>query len=308
MIAPLCRLFAVSADELLCLDQFEPDRRYAELKAAYNTTYRTEDIEERYRICEAAVREYPGDMDWLNNFAWVTSNRSFSFRDNETYIAEQERAITRFAAVIKGAKNEALRANAIHGIAQLLCWRGRLDEAREYAMLLPEEKGDTRDEVWQYTLRGEELVAYKQKRVQTLFQSLLSELSLLEGWRHNRLIVELIHTMIPDGNTLHFAFFLYQATERQARTLAKQKGPTQDDAIIALLHEARQYAADYDRIAHDAQGVYRYTAPVFDRIETDTAAWIGADAPGLGADFAEMIADPLFDGVRSRPGFPAPLA
>lgn len=150
----------------------------------------------------------------------------------------------------------------------------------------------------------EKLIQYKQKRVQTLFGELLSELSLLENWRHNPLIVELIHTMIPDGNTLHFSFFLYQATERRARVMAKQNAPAQNDPVIALLNEARQYAADHDRIAHDAQGVYRYTTPVFDRIETATREWIGDDAPGLGADFAACIAEPIFDRLRSRPDFP----
>ena len=39
LIAPLTKLFNVSADELLCLNETEPDAQYTELEAAYKGTF-----------------------------------------------------------------------------------------------------------------------------------------------------------------------------------------------------------------------------------------------------------------------------
>ena len=60
MIIPLTRLFGISADELLGLNDAEPDARYAELMAEYNHTFNTDDFAKRQNICETAVSEYPG--------------------------------------------------------------------------------------------------------------------------------------------------------------------------------------------------------------------------------------------------------
>lgn len=173
LIAPLTKLLHVSADELLGLNQYEPDTRYNELKEKYDATFKTEDFSERQRICEIAVSEYPGDMKLLSNLAWVVSNRSFEHEDNESYIAEQEKAIKLFDAVIKNCGDEILRANAIGGIVQLLGWRGRKDEAKRYAGMLPERTVNTRDSVWENCLEGDELIEFKQKHLLTNFGRLL---------------------------------------------------------------------------------------------------------------------------------------
>ena len=72
--------------------------------------------------------EYPSDMPWLINLACVVSNRSFEYEDSAKHIAEQEKAIKLFDAVIKNCKDDVIRGNAILGITQLLGWRGRKEE------------------------------------------------------------------------------------------------------------------------------------------------------------------------------------
>lgn len=62
LIIPITRIFHISADELLGVNDAEQDKRYEELRAAYDHTYKTGDLAERQRICELAVSEYPGDI------------------------------------------------------------------------------------------------------------------------------------------------------------------------------------------------------------------------------------------------------
>ena len=51
LIIPITKLFHISADELLGINDVESDKRYNELKQAYDNTYKTEDFAERQRIC-----------------------------------------------------------------------------------------------------------------------------------------------------------------------------------------------------------------------------------------------------------------
>jgi len=65
LIVPLTKLFHVSADELLGLNEAEPDKRREELEAAHENTYKTGNLSERYKIAETALtytpRINPGD-------------------------------------------------------------------------------------------------------------------------------------------------------------------------------------------------------------------------------------------------------
>jgi len=173
LIIPITKIFHISADELLGINDVETDKRYDELKQAYYHTFHTEDFAERQRICELAVSEYPGDMKWLTNLAWVVSNRSFEYEDHERYAAEQEKAIKLFDAVVNNCKDDIIRGEAIEGITQLLGWRGRKDEARKYAEMLPERTIFTRDMVWENVLDGDELIQFKQQKIMGNMEGIL---------------------------------------------------------------------------------------------------------------------------------------
>ena len=292
LIVPLARLFHVSTDELLGVNETEPDKRYAELEESYRRTYHTEDFAKRQSICETAVREYPGDMRWLSNLAWVISNRSHGYEDQEQRDGEREKAIRLFDSVIRNCKDEILRGDAIEGITQLLGWRGRKEEAKRYAEMLPERSCTTRDHVMENCLEGEELILFKQKRIMSQLNGILWELSLLSpylpdlpDYDFSDHIRELTRVMIPDGNYLLFNDVLYHAVRRQINREMK-KGPFTDKTLIsALLDEMEGYAEDYDRIVFDEPGEYRYTSPVFDRIKKDTRELLGNEGEPNKQDF-----------------------
>ena len=309
LIVPIARLFGISTDELFGVNDWEPDQRYTELKEEYDRTYRTNDFAARQKICETAVAEYPGDMEWLSNLAWVVSNRSFEYEDNEKYAAEQEKAIKLFDAVIKNCKDELLRGSAIDGITQLLGWRGRKDEAKRYAEMLPERVVRSRDSVMENCLEGEELVRFKQKALWNSLEGILNKLSLLwcDSNDRNELfrakIKELLDVMIPDGNYLEFNHNLFFATQSRVNIMMKKGADTDSERVLALLGDMNKYATDYDRIAFDKPGVYKYTSPMFDRIETDTRDWLGNEGETMMQDFEEYLRDSKFDFLRDSNEF-----
>ncbi len=297
MIIPLTRLFGVTADELLGLNDSEPDKRYAELMAEYKHTYRTDDFAKRQSICETAVSEYPGDMKWLSNLAWVISNRSFEYEDNEKYTAEQEKAIKLFDLIIKNCKDDIIRGNAIRGITQLLGWRGRREEAKKYAEMLPERSMTTRDDVMENILDGDELILFRQKRIMSHVEGILWELSLMPDI-FTDVMRRIVDVMFPDGNLLEFNLNLYFAMKRELNRLLNKNPATDAQTVLNLLGEMKKYAQAYDSAVFSKPGIYRYTAPWFDRIEEDTREWLGNEGLTVMQDLKDFMSEPQFSSIR----------
>ena len=301
LIAPLTKILHVTADELLGLNVVEPDARYEELKKEYDQTFATENFAKRQEICETAVKEYPGDMEWLCDLAWVVSNRSFEHKDQESYIAEQEKAIKLFDAVIKNCGDELLRGNAIIGITQLLGWRGRKDEGRRYAEMLPERSAITRDGVMENVLEGDELLRYKQNRLNGKFEGILWELSLMPNGNFTDLIHKLIQVMISDGNYLEYSHHLYYSNRSAVNHAIKTGGDI--ETILTLLEEMKSYSRDYDKILFDAPGIYKYTVPHLCMVEKDTREWIGNQGTRMSDEFKEYLNQEEFIFLHSNERF-----
>ncbi|MBR7142838.1 MAG: helix-turn-helix transcriptional regulator [Clostridia bacterium] len=302
LIIPLTKIFHISADELLGICDGTNDQRYEELKQAYEHTFQTEDFAERQRICELAVSEYPGDMKWLSNLAWVVSNRSFEYADEEKYAAEQEKAIKLFDDVVKNCQDDILRGYAIQGITQLLGWRGRKNEAREYAEMLPEQTVITRDAILENVLEGDELILFKQKRIKGHLEAALWDLSLMPEV-YTDMMQKLVDVMIPDGNYVEFNHRLYYAVRKKVNYLLRQEPNASAEQICPLLEQMKEYAAAYDRIVFSNPGVYKYTAPWFDHIEEDTREWLGNEGTPMICELGEYLDLAQFDHLRSHSRF-----
>ena len=302
LIAPLTRILHTTADELLGINDVEPDARYEELKKEYDLTYATEDSKRRQEICEIAVKEYPGDMKWLCNLAWVISNRSFEHEDQDEYVAEQEKAAKLFNAVIKNTGNDDIRGQAIIGITQILCWRGRTDEARRYAELLPEKQSVTREDVIEYTLEGDELLRFKQKRLKLTFGKMIVDLSLMGDDYYSDLICKLIQTMIPDGNYLLFHGDIFC---EETKLLRKAMKEDDTDKAFSLLADMRYHAKELDKIEYDAPGVYKYTVSHLRLAQEDTREWMGNQSERWIDRFKDILNEKDFDSLRKDERFKA---
>ncbi len=302
LIVPLTKIFHISADELLGINDVEADKRYEELKKEYDHTFKTEDLSRRQAICETAVSEYPGDMQWLSNLAWVISNRSFEYEDNNKHTAEQEKAIKLFDAIVKNCKDDVIRKNAILGITQLLGWRGRKDEAKKYVELVPERSMITRDSVIENMLEGDELIRFRQKRIMSHIEGVLWDLSLMSDV-YTEAIQNIVNAMFPDGNYLEFNHNLYFAVKKKINNIFRQDPDTDIETIMDLLTELKKYAKEYDRIVFSKPGIYKYTSPWFDHIKEDTRKWLGNEGMTLMQDLNEYLEDPQFSRMHGSDFF-----
>ena len=196
--------------------------------------------------------------------------------------------------MIENTTNEKMKAEAISAIVQDLSYAGKKSEARQYALLYPEEK---RDEIEKYYLEGEELIRHDQKLMMKELGHLLSRLNLFFDDYHLHIAVELIKLFFPDENYLdkHYIMYFYQVSK--SKQLIKD-----GDLSQALVHleKARFHAVEADKIEFDDRGEYAYTSPVFDKLTVDTSTFLHTnDVPAL-QNFAEHLDDKDFDVLRSN--------
>ena len=211
LIVPLAKLLNVTTDELLGAVPENNDMRYSELKADYDETFKKGDMIARLNVCETAVKEYPSDMKWLNNYAWTVWCRSIGELDGEAYEQEREKAIKLFDTVIENTDKDEIKVNAITGIVQCLCNKGCKKEAKKYVDLFPEAKiiPSDKDKLLGMCLEGEEQVKHKQHYLGGYLQVLVDAL-LWDGVDENKYTCiaaeKIIEAMIPDENYCGFHY------------------------------------------------------------------------------------------------------
>ena len=310
LIVPLAKLLNVTTDELLGAVPENNDTRYAELKENYDKTFKSGDLLARLAVCEAAVKEYPGDMEWLSNYAWATWCGAIGERNDEIFGQEREKAIKLFDTVIENTENDKTKAHAITGIVQCLCGKGCKKEAKKYVDLYPETKISYSDKnkLLGMCLEGEEQAKHKQHYLGNYLQVLVDAL-LWDGIAENKYTCiaaeKIIEAMIPDENYCGFNYEMAHIQFRKAEMEAKEN---HTDEALNLLKKAIYYAREYDLIDSISPGEYAYTAPLFSKVTIDTRKWCHTGNTTLLESIKEMCKRKSFDAVRNHREYAALFA
>lgn len=295
-IVPIARLFGVSTDELFDFKESSEKLKQTELKKQYDETFKTGDISVRLSVCEEAVKAYPGDMKWLNNYAWSTWCNAITILDESELAVQRGKAISLFEKVIKNCEDIKIKADAIVGIVQCLNSLGKHEEARQYAELYPDTRISPNEKkmLCISCLTGEERIVMEQERTLNIADELISCLST----RKNITTIEqrnaakaIIDILIPDGNYLTFHYHLYNIALSDARR--EIAAENLDDAII-FMKEARNHAIAFDSI----QGKYAFTAPLFDQLKYDTTNWALTGTSTTLDDFKALFDLPAYSALK----------
>ncbi len=298
LIGPLTRLFHVSSDELLGLTNYGTDVRREELEKEERETWKNGDLAKRYEIACAAVSEYPGEMKYLDWLAWCEAMRSFGFKDDNEYRAEQEKAIKHFAIVIENTTDEKIKASSVQGIVQYLCLRGRHDEAKKYAELYPENLSVSKDMVLLDCLQGREKIIHSQNMLDGMLTHILSHVG-----NYDMLACEaqeqILNALIPDGNYLYYNCFLADNYRRRASIYTSDG---QYETAVQCLKKSFEYAIAYDKFMEE-NTTYRFTSPFFNQIERNTDNIFRTGTTTQVEDFYEFIKRNPFDKLHHRKDF-----
>ncbi|MBQ8566776.1 MAG: helix-turn-helix transcriptional regulator [Clostridia bacterium] len=298
LIGPLTKLFHVSADELLGLKNDGIDSRREELEHAERETWKSGDLAKRYEISCTAVAEFPGEMKYLNWLAWCEAMRSFDFKDDKDYIAEQEKAIKHFATVIENTTDTKIKTSAVQGIVQYLCFRGKYDEAKKYAEMYPNSNGVSKERVLLDCLRGEEKIKHYQKMLANMLSEILNHIGdgNLEACEAQE---KIINAIITDGNYLYYNGYLAHNYRKRAAIYTSNG---EYEKAVCHLQKALEYAIAADDSDRE-NTVYRFTTPFLNQLEFNPDDFWRTGGTKYVQDFYEAIKGTPFDKLHSREDF-----
>ncbi len=307
LIVPLAKIFHVTTDELLGADMQE-DTKYQELQKAYDDTFVTGDLLERYKITAKAAEEYPRDMKWLMRHAWdiwcIAIEKELT---TDQFEAKREKAIELFDIVIKNTNDDDDKIHAIHGIVQCLCGKGCKKEAKQYVEMYPQITAPyiTKEQLLSKCLEGEDQKQQKQEILDVQLEKLLQFL-LWEKVGKNADICSaaegILQALIPDGNYGRWHETMTHIQFRKAEIEAKNNN---GEKAIEYLEKAFYHAGQYDMIDSIAPGEYQLTAPLFDGYTFDSSHWFRTGNNTMREDIQKMCQRKSFDFLRESKRFQA---
>ena len=296
LIVPLARLFRVTTDELFCYSESANELKRAELQKRYDDTFKTGSIPDRTAICDEAVKEFPDDMKWLNEYAWCVWCTAVTIRDEAKYSIERDKAIELFRRVIDNCNDDKTKANAIEGIVQCLPDKGAGSEALQYAEMYPQVEFDPnrREELIISCLTGDEQTSRRENQMIKKLESLTDYLD-VNVKAERDILKKLIGLFFPDGNYLLFNYKMYSAALADAR--AKINTGELDEAA-EYMKTARYYAEKYDEV--DSMGEYAYTAPLFSHVKGNSANWCKTGETTTIEDYLALFGWPSYAPLKAH--------
>ena len=307
LIAPLTRLFHVSADVLFGIDG--ENARRAEFDEAYEN-YWQKDMQEMYAIAQQAVSEFPGDFKYMG---WLASMEYYMAFDDEYrnggskdfFKSMLEKSKKHYEMVIEGCSDGEIRQKALHGIILDLKYLENLSEARKYAELFPEKQEPSRDMMLELCTEGDELLKIRQKIVYSKINELLDALGRI--WKFQYQKTEYVKTavdyseniikmFVPDRDYNRFFWNLYLLYLERAEISMTEHD---FDGAVNYLAIAKEYAQKRD--SFNLNGKCQYTCTIFDHVEDDLSCEL---SPTDSMDYWKYAVNKkLFNPLRERSDF-----
>jgi len=303
LIRPLTKLLHVTSDELLGIGE-DADDRLAELEQMYRDTYTTGDLAERLRVANLAVSEYPGDLKCLSWLADAGYYHAYDFlpHEPEKYRAELEKSIRLSERILEDCEDPDVRNHTLTNIVVCLSELGRREEARSYAEQYPPRNRFGREDLLTFCLTGEDLIRHRQEQILSALDNLCGILT--NVWSPDAVLASeaVIRSIIPDENYVIFHEHLARLTIELAKYLTREGRYAE---AVAALEKAKHHSREYDRIdLPENRGVYRFTAPLLNRLECDTRERCVSGTSDMMTDFYEYhLPDAVFDPLRGREDF-----
>jgi len=271
LIAPLTRLFHVSADELLCLTPEITDERKSYFDEEYNEFWNKVNIEADLEIAQQAVMEYPGDfryLHWLASVEWYVGIDE-KYRGTEKGRDLLESSIHHRLMILENCDDPYLKNAAIDGLVFSNKSLNRIDEAKKYALMYPEAPETSRESLLEVCLEGAELTAHRQKMLKKGLGALSTALMSMyvydncdQRYVEKALEAEekILRIIIDDDNLNAFNSSMYLISMKRAEISTINFN--YEDAIEHL-KKAKQYAIQFDKYKQNQKG--DYTCLLLDR-------------------------------------------
>ena len=306
LIAPMTRLFHVSADDLLGLTPERTDERKAYFDAEYHQYWKKDDHEADLEIARQAVAEYPTDyryLEWLATDEWYVGY-SVKYWGTETEKELLASCIRHYEMILEDCTDNDLRCQAISGLVHAYTSRRQPEEAKKYALMYPDKPETSRDDLLMICVEGEEKKRMFQKKVREGLMNLCPALDYLLRFEDSPCeeildaTENIINAVIPDGNYQHFHITLSLVYMERARIAMRA-----DDHATAIdaIRKATDHAVAFDQM--DISGIEAYTCPVLNGYTVDHSKDRRTDWTLVGSIQESLIGENVFAPLREREDF-----
>jgi len=256
LIAPLCRVLGVTADELLGIGQEKEDGREAQLlKETDRSKNLALDSRTYYDKCLRAVEEFPRNMTLQACLAAAEASLALECRtpEKEELFKAAER---RYRFILDEVRDEGLRRYVINCFVHFLVNQNRQEEAVPFA-----KQSSDADFLLLICLKGEERRFHWQRYTQgRLFQFVTALGMAKDSLPAAELTEKVIRDAIPDGNYLALLPPLWDSLEKQAWFLTDAG---RYDEAMDKLREYGRLVGDYEVLRQEGEPL-PYTCPLFD--------------------------------------------
>ena len=123
--------------------------------------------------------------------------------------------------------------------------------------------------------------------------SLISSLGTIETLQARNMEEALVKLFITDENYLDFHHILYTCLRSQVHYIMEEKDY---DKAIDIIEKVLYHAREYDKF-DEKEKIYKYTTPIFDMLECDTAKTLRSSTTTLTQDFYEWLEYKCFDPI-----------
>ena len=295
LIAPLTRLFKISADELLGISQSLTDARREDLHKMRDETYESGDTAKRLKIAQTAVREYPGDIKFIymlaeSEFFYANHNLDCSSSEFKEYY---EKAVRHYQIVLEDPIDNGLKNDALYGLVLTLPDLGRNDEAVNYAKQHPNG-----EDLLLYCLNGEDKDIQRQKLIQRDLYKLLSHLEFGQSdYCSIQAAEKIAKIIIDDDNYLYMNEWLSFNSYLQAVCLVREE--KYEDAINKM-KDCYMYALAADKAIELAKDKpIKYTCHILSKLSFDGKDYYKSGIESHLENFREFLRNsrlaPLFE-------------
>ncbi len=300
LIAPLCRVLGVTADELLGIGQEDGAQKETEESLAFFRNPENIDPRVLYPKCLSAAKDYPKSL-WVQ-FWLATAEEGLSDYEKSEEKKEEwlDAAEKRYRLVLEETKDESIRSSTLNHMVFLLLKRGRREEAADTARLSPQA-----DYLLQFCLEGEERILHLQRQASVKLAEFLNVFSSFNQDTDSLPLLELQEKLLglifPDGNYLRFFNWLIPVLEREAVLLTR--AGREEEAVEKL----RAYCDA--ELARDAVNMppepIPYTTPLFDRLKQTNDAPLIVSSLSLPVSVCHFLFGSDFAPLRKRADFKA---
>lgn len=302
LIAPLCNLFQITADELLEIDHAQKQKNINAICEEADKFSQRGYLEEARSILEDGLKKYPDTLDLIYNLMQLSY-----WQANATGKREYVDEAIKWGEYILSRSTEDYQR---HGAIQILCYTyrnvGRIDEAVKLAESMP-FMVESQESLLSQIYSGDKAYKAKQSEIASLFQFLSNSLFYLQTrldsgeWAYTpkeyailfEKRIALLHLFFENGD---FGFYNTHLCDTHRELAVYYAKENDEEKSLNHLRSAAEHAVKFITSFNE-----ECTSLIFRGKQR--GSWTSSDSNNDASRLLDQMDSAIFDSIRQKKEF-----